>query len=152
MQGSAQGNRQGEFSRRIREVGVPNNSRFWFVTIDLPNLVYNWYNIYNTFVKFRFHRFFDLFAKIRLEVWAAVFERKSSFVRTCHFCLFSAEPLYQNVRIDHMIIYTFSYQEGGPQGNRQYLIQKQSEIRIWDQFRFLGFYIMFIKIGLMGWI
>ena len=36
----------------------------------------------------------------------------------------------------------------GNLGNRQ----KIREIRIPDPFRFLGFYHMFIKLGLMGWI
>ena len=48
--------------------------------------------------------------KISLRVWAAIFDRKNLFFELVIFhifSLFSAEPLYQNVRMDHRIIFTF---------------------------------------------
>ena len=49
------------------------------------------------------------FRKISLRVWAAIFKQERIyFFRTWLFSLFSAEPLYQRVWINHKIIFTVS--------------------------------------------
>ena len=86
--------------------------------------------------------------KISLRVWAATFERKSPSCRTWLFSLFSAEPLYQNVRIDQRIIFTFWSTSEKP-------CQKTSRILFFLVFSdFLDFsvYLNYLsKISFWGW-
>ena len=53
----------------------------------------------------------NLLRTISLRTWAVIFrEEEAFFFRTCHFSLFFAEPLYQNVRIVHRILSLFCRQ------------------------------------------
>ena len=52
---------------------------------------------------------FDLCGEIMLLVLGCCFWEIYLFLRTCLFSLISAEPLYQNVSIDHRIIFDFFY-------------------------------------------
>ena len=50
---------------------------------------------------------FNFSEKTAFESGLLFLREKMFFFRTCHFSLFSAEPLYQNVRIDHRTTFTF---------------------------------------------
>ena len=119
-------------SAKIRETGIPNNRRISVFSFYLANLVY-WAG-FVICVLFKTHLSNANFIDFLTLWWKTVFESKllflqnrGLFLKLDSFSLIFAKPLYQKVRIDHRITFTFSW------NSKQIMLNYQSDLG------FLGF-------------
>ena len=108
--------RDGAACRRALEGGrgkapIPDQSGFvyfynLFIKFGLMGWICFGFAFLNTLYKYKIHRFFDFVEKSAFEP-GQLFLRKSIVFELVIFLCFFAEPLFQNVRIDHRILFIF---------------------------------------------
>ena len=104
------GNRYAKKTRKYAKTKFTTIVGFWFYLLftyfGILGWICNGCNIYNALVKCKFHPLFGVLGKSTFK-YGLLFLRERALFRTSRFLLFVAEPLYQNVRIGHRIIFIF---------------------------------------------